>query len=168
MAEGVKCQNCGNHATVHLTQIVDNQIHKVDLCDSCAKLKGVTDPEGFSLTDLLSKTANLEDPRDESPVCENCGFTLDELKRQGRFGCSKCYEAFTDYTLPMLKNMHRSQEHSGKVPLRAIARASLQKRLSSLRSNLQSAIADEKYEEAARYRDEIQALKAEDPSNPST
>ena len=56
MAENLKCSICNKEATVHLTQIVNNKIHKVDLCESCAQKKGVTDPEGFSLADLLSKT----------------------------------------------------------------------------------------------------------------
>ena len=52
MAENLKCSHCNNPATVHLTQIVNNKIIKVDLCESCAQAKGVTDPEGFSLADL--------------------------------------------------------------------------------------------------------------------
>ncbi len=166
MAEGVKCQNCGSHATVHLTQIVDNQVHKVDLCDACAKQKGVTDPEGFSLTELLSKTGIATSVEEDSPVCDQCGYTLNEFKRQGRLGCEKCYETFNEYIIPMLKNMHRSQQHLGKTPERALARASLEKRLSSLKSNLKTAIASEQYEEAARYRDEINALKTELKTNP--
>ena len=55
MAENLNCIYCNKHATVHLTQIVNNKIIKVDLCESCAQAKGVTDSEGYSLTDLLSK-----------------------------------------------------------------------------------------------------------------
>ena len=40
-------------ATVHLTQIVGDKMQKVDLCEECAKTKGVNDPTGFSLADLL-------------------------------------------------------------------------------------------------------------------
>ena len=48
------CQGeCENEATVHLTEIVDGQMKKIDLCEECAKEKGVTDPQGFALADLL-------------------------------------------------------------------------------------------------------------------
>ena len=42
-----------NEAKVHLTQIVGDKMQKVDLCEECAKQKGVNDPAGFSLADLL-------------------------------------------------------------------------------------------------------------------
>ena len=42
-----------NQAKVHLTQIVGDKMQKVDLCEECAKNKGVNDPAGFSLADLL-------------------------------------------------------------------------------------------------------------------
>ena len=48
------CQpDCKNEATVHLTEIVEGQMKKIDLCEECAQEKGVTDPEGFALADLL-------------------------------------------------------------------------------------------------------------------
>ena len=44
------CQpDCENEATVHLTEIVEGQMKKIDLCEECAQEKGVTDPEGFAL-----------------------------------------------------------------------------------------------------------------------
>ena len=50
----MKCDFCEKKATVFLTQLVEGQMRKVCLCDACAKERGVTDPTGFSLTDLLS------------------------------------------------------------------------------------------------------------------
>ena len=38
-------------ATVHLTQIVGDKMQKLDLCEDCAKAKGINDPTGFSLAD---------------------------------------------------------------------------------------------------------------------
>ena len=53
------CCICKEHeATVHLTQTVTatNQIRKVDLCEQCAEKKGVNDPTGLSLLELLRGT----------------------------------------------------------------------------------------------------------------
>jgi len=42
-----------NDAAVFLTQIVDGKMQKVNLCEGCSKEKGVQDPTGFALADLL-------------------------------------------------------------------------------------------------------------------
>ena len=62
MASPLKCDLCDNPATVHLTQIVNHKVHKVDLCEACAQAKGVTDPSGFSLADLLLKASLNPEP----------------------------------------------------------------------------------------------------------
>ena len=68
MANSLKCDLCAKPATVHLTQIVNNKIHKVDLCEACAQAKGVTDPSGFSLADLLLKASLNPELREEARV----------------------------------------------------------------------------------------------------
>jgi len=159
MASPLKCDLCTNPATVHLTQIVNNKVHKVDLCESCAQAKGVTDPSGFSLADLLLK-ASLNPEMPPSAVrCEQCGFTQGDFKKHGRFGCPQCYSTFSSLVDPMLDNMHKGTAHTGKVPEKALERRSLQVRLSELETNLDDAVKSERYEEAARYRDEINQLK---------
>ncbi len=160
MANSLKCDLCSNPATVHLTQIVNNKVHKVDLCESCAQAKGVTDPSGFSLADLLLKASlNPEPAVSPSARCEQCGFTQAEFKKHGRFGCPACYETFRGVVEPMLENMHNGTAHSGKVPTRALARKSLYDRLTKLELDLTDAIKSERYEDAARTRDEINQVK---------
>ena len=160
MASPLKCDLCSNQATVHLTQIVNHKVHKVDLCESCAQAKGVTDPSGFSLADLLLKASlNPEPSRSTGLKCEQCGYTPDEFKRTGRFGCPQCYSTFSAVLEPMLNNMHKGTAHTGKIPERAMERKTLFDRLHKLQSDLQSAIDAERYEEAAKYRDEISQIR---------
>ena len=52
----MKCHHCDNQATVHLTQILNGQMHKMDLCESCAQAKGVTNPENLSIGGLMEKS----------------------------------------------------------------------------------------------------------------
>ena len=40
-------------ASVHLTQICGENVRKADLCEGCAKAKGVNDSAGFSSADAL-------------------------------------------------------------------------------------------------------------------
>ena len=50
----MRCDVCQkNDATVYLTQIVEGKMQKVNLCEHCAKEKGVSDPTGFAMADLL-------------------------------------------------------------------------------------------------------------------
>ena len=70
------CDVCKtNTATVYLTQIVDGNMKKINLCESCSKDKGVSDPTGFALADLLlglGETQQVEQapPTEHCPVCQ--------------------------------------------------------------------------------------------------
>jgi protein arginine kinase activator len=159
MANPLKCDLCTKPATVHLTQIVNNKVHKVDLCEQCAQAKGVTDPSGFSLADLLLKASLNPEPAAPAVRCEQCGFTQADFKKLGRFGCPACYDVFNPLIEPMLDSMHKGVVHTGKVPQQALARKSLHDRLSKLETDLNEAIKSERYEDAARTRDEINQVK---------
>ena len=159
MAENLKCSHCNNPATVHLTQIVNNKIIKVDLCESCAQAKGVTDHEGFSLADLLSKT-NLTPEKGEPQItCPDCGLSSADFRRTGRLGCAACYQSFVPLLRPVLEDMHAGVVHKGKVPEIAFSRQSSEAELQTLENALQRAIEEEAYEDAAKYRDQIHAIK---------
>ena len=92
-------------------------------------------------------------------TCEQCGFTQQDFKKHGRFGCPHCYEAFTGVVSTMLETMHNGTTHTGKVPQRALARKILYDRLTQLEDELSEAIKTERYEDAARCRDEISQAK---------
>ena len=159
MPSQLKCDLCKQPATVHLTQIVTGKVHKVDLCESCAQAKGVTDPSGFSLADLLLKASLNPGPSAAGVRCELCGATAADWKKHGRFGCPRCYETFAELLTPLLENMHKGVTHTGKVPHRALERKSLYDRLTKLELDLTEAIRSERYEDAARARDEINQVR---------
>ena len=158
------CDVCQDkHATVYLTQIVDGQMQKVNLCEGCAKEKGVTDPTGFALADLLlglGTDEKVSQPRDEK-VCETCGFSHSDFKKTGRLGCSDCYNTFGDGLDSLVKAMHRGTKHVGKVPTRYQATKQFSDKISDLKHRLKIAITDENFEEAAKLRDQIKAAEEE-------
>ena len=159
MAENIKCSICNKVASVHLTQIVNGKVHKVDLCESCAQSKGVTDPEGFSLADLLSKASSAINPNESQLVCPDCGMETADFRRTGRLGCANCYDVFKQLVFPVLEDMHAGVFHKGKVPTIALNRQSTQQELKKLQSSLAHAVAEEAYEEAAKFRDQIKAVQ---------
>ena len=154
----IKCSQCSKPATVHLTQIVNNKIIKVDLCESCAQAKGVTDPSGFSLTDFLGNQQLAADGKEKKITCKECGFTAADFRRTGRLGCALCYHSFSPLIRPVLEDMHVASVHKGKVPEIVLSRQMAVAELQSLKDSLQEAIDEEEYEEAAKYRDQIQSF----------
>ena len=87
-------------AKVHLTQIAGDKMQKVDLCEECAKTKGVNDPTGFSLADLLlglGASQEIEQAAGGAELkCSRCGFTQADFKKAGRLGCPECYKTFAE------------------------------------------------------------------------
>ena len=48
------CEVCKSEpATVFITQIVDGKVHKVDMCQGCAKEKDINDPTSFDIAGML-------------------------------------------------------------------------------------------------------------------
>jgi protein arginine kinase activator len=68
-------------------------------------------------------------------------------------------DVFPDVIEPMLGSMHKGTAHAGKVPQRALARKSFSEKLTKLELELDEPIKSERYEDAARYRDEILQVK---------
>lgn len=150
-------------AKVHLTQIVGDKMQKVDLCEGCAAQKGVNDPAGFSLADLLlglGASQEMEQATGGGEVkCPTCGFTQADFKKAGRLGCSECYVTFSEGLEGLLKTMHKGTKHMGKVPQAFQQSRDLADRLKSLQKKLEKAVADEDFEQAAAMRDEIKVTK---------
>jgi protein arginine kinase activator len=156
------CSICKEkEAKVHLTQIVGDKMQKVDLCEECAKNKGVNDPAGFSLADLLlGLGASQEMEQAAAEVkCPHCGFTQAEFKKAGRLGCGECYVTFKDGLEGLLKTMHKGTRHVGKVPQAFQQTRDLAEKLRGLQKKLEKAVAEENYEQAAQVRDEIKMTR---------
>ena len=67
----MRCAICDQReATVHLTMIEGEKgnIRKMDLCEECAQTKGVNDPTGFSLYELLRGLPTPPPPRQQPPA----------------------------------------------------------------------------------------------------
>ena len=160
------CDICGkNPATVHLTEIVDDQMSELHLCEECARKKSSQMESQFGLSDLLAGLADFEKPSEEKETvtlkCPNCGLTYKDFKKVGRFGCSECYTTFRKFLVPLLKRIHGSGSHTGKTPVKIVTAKPSRKKvdIQELRARLQKAVESEAYEEAARIRDQIKQLQ---------
>lgn len=161
-SEPMTCDVCKtNPATVFLTQIVDGKMQKVNLCEACSKEKGVTDPTGFALADLLLGLGAAQEIEKGggSQRCHACGFSQADFKKTGRLGCPQCYETFSEGLGSLLKAMHKGTSHVGKIPNRLMETLRTEAQMKELQRDLQQAIAGEDYERAAELRDQIRALE---------
>jgi len=151
-------------ATVHLTQIAGDKMQKLDLCEGCAKSKGVNDPTGFSLADLLlglGASQEIEQAAGGAELkCPACGFTQADFKKAGRLGCPDCYRTFAEALEGLLKTMHKGTRHVGKVPEALRQSRDINDRLTALEKSLSKAVLEEDFERAAQLRDEIKQTRA--------
>ncbi|MDR2463282.1 MAG: UvrB/UvrC motif-containing protein [Verrucomicrobiales bacterium] len=176
----MKCSFCNNEASCHLTKIVNGKSVEVYVCEHCVPEINNHDLIDFDIWDAIARLAaakGMPDPTklvegDESlPIsakslmmspqavrqgeqrCDACGFTSEDLRKTGRLGCSECYCAFTDILAEVLSDCQKSNVHVGKIP--AAMNKVHRKRLEE---ELNAAIAAERFEDAARLRDQIRAL----------
>lgn len=149
-------------ATVHLTQIVGDKMQKLDLCEECAKAKGVNDPTSFAMADLmlgLGASQELESATAGAGLkCPRCGFSQADFKKSGRLGCPECYRTFSEGLSGLLKSMHKGTRHVGKAPEALRQSRDNIDRLKLLQKKLAKAVDEENYESAAALRDEIKLL----------
>lgn len=160
------CDICGkNQATVHLTEIINNQMTEMHLCEECARQKSLQMEQQFGLSDLLAGLADLgaqlTGVKEEIKVvkCSNCGMRYEDFKKIGRLGCSLCYTVFRKNLIPLIKRIHGSNHHLGSVPQKVTSVTKARSELQELKEKLQKAIQAEEFEEAAGLRDKIRELE---------
>ena len=87
---------------------------------------------------------------------------FDDIAKSGKVGCDKCYETFIDQLLPSFQRMHGRSRHAGKTPIGCAPTDTVQDKIARLKSELEKAVAEQNFEQAATLRDEIKRLESED------
>lgn len=135
------------------------------VCAACAEQLGIAQPKQppkFStemLEDLLGglKATKPAAGRARVEACPGCGMTPAEFRAKGRLGCPRCYEVFRGDLMPLLQRIHEAQTHRGRLPARSttIEPRNEDRALTDLRRRLEDAVRGERYEEAAKLRDDL-------------
>jgi protein arginine kinase activator len=180
------CENCKqNEATVYVSEVVNGQMAEHYLCDECVK-QGQKDmgTQAILFNNFISELMKiaLEEGYIKTPKtpiqkrCPRCDLSLKEFLEIGRFGCKECFTTFNDELQNALTNVHGNTQHVGKMLAAKRADSTMStlqrvspiehtesqdERLERLQHALQKAIKEEAYEEAARLRDTIRAIKKE-------
>jgi protein arginine kinase activator len=170
------CKDCPKKKTVHLTQILDSGMKKYDVCEDCPVAANIQDPVSFkslaSFTGIKTPAAEsgqteggsekpTAPPREAGLTCPTCRFTEEHFNKNGRLGCPNCYDVFDEQIQKILPEMHRGTIHRGKIPAHLESSIQRENQLQELEQALQEAIRLENFEEAAKIRDSLRAMRAE-------
>lgn len=159
------CKKCmKNVATVKFTEVVDGNAVQHQLCRECYEACQ-HDASGFSM-EVPKPGANMKRRRSAGVSsetvsrCLSCGTSLSSILETAQVGCANCYATYGNEIESMLEGLHRSLVHRGKSFVSDDARSRVSLELQSKRLLLRNMLKTEKYEEAARLRDEIAALES--------
>ncbi|MGE5632803.1 MAG: UvrB/UvrC motif-containing protein [Caulobacteraceae bacterium] len=160
------CEECGKRpASVHITRVENGKKTDMHLCEQCAIQKGLLGiSTSFSINDLLAGLLNsgnvssLKKDAVQDVKCDVCGLSYNRFRETGRFGCSNCYKVFGERLNPLFKKLHGNTSHTGKIPDRVGGRIKVLREVEKLKKELDEAIRDEEYEQAAVIRDKIKEI----------
>lgn len=179
-------------ANVRYSENINGVRKEMNLCEECSKKLGVGNmnfdiPLDFSsffgdfmedftkpeFMPLLNEIKTLK--------CNNCGYTFDDIINTGRLGCANCYDIFEDRLDPIIKRIQSSNKHVGRIGkildnkienrsknkdneknVNNSKEISTSEKIANLKEELKEAIKNERYEEAAKIRDEIKDLEQKD------
>ncbi len=173
------CQIClKNPATAHLSEINEQsgEMQELHICNSCAAKLHLDLPNNPpSIADILSMAQadaqdepevdveldisfSSEDAEEESLHCPDCGISFEQFSKNNRFGCANDYEIFKDQLEQLFDELHGAKQHIGRGPNNSDQHAQLLANRIRLEKRLQDVIAEERFEEAARIRDQLKEL----------
>ena len=189
------CQNCGrNEANVKYTQIINGVKKEVMLCHECAMKLGIDSiampdfPINFKsfLGDFFNDYQENElmpSLTNKVTKCKNCNMTYDDFIKTGMFGCEECYDTFSNPIDALLKNLHGTARHIGRIPGAKASKIKIddenskdsennsneasnknaknepESKKEKLQAELEKAIKEERYEDAAKIRDELKEIE---------
>lgn len=180
------CDMCKkNQANFHYTAMINGVTEEKHLCEEClAKMKQKGDfadfmPFGkmgefpqfgflpdFSMADFVGGFFN---PHGQSYVkqveqngpCPVCGMTANQFRKQGRVGCKECYHHFAKDMESLLRRIHGSNVHNGKIPAKGQERLQAKRSLEELKEKMRIAVENEDFEQAVILRDKIKEMEKE-------
>jgi len=180
----MNCENCGkNYANVKYTQIVNGNKREMYLCEDCSQKLGIQsfnipiDFSGFLEDFFLGFDEDVIFPELTKELkCRRCNSSFEDFTKTGRFGCEECYTTFEEKIDSLLKNIQGTNRHKGRIGKinekdvnnqenwvqseKEINNENLSE-IDKLKKDLKQAIKEEKYEEAAIFRDKIKKIEGE-------
>ena len=175
------CENCGkNEANVKYTENINGKVRELHLCEECSRKLGIGQIDFNIPIDFSNFLSGFMEPEFMPMLnginkinCKTCGTTFDDILNTGMFGCSDCFETFQDRIDPIIKKIQGSNRHVGRLAKEIDNKIGNEhkevkkseennvneNKLEKLQEELKEAIKEERYEDAAKIRDEIKKLE---------
>ena len=152
------CSKCGKReATTHYKSVINGKVTEEHLCPKCAEnleFSSFYFPNVFS--SLLGENANIY----KTTRCSCCGSSFNDIKRSGKAGCSNCYETFKDEITPTLNLIHGTTKHKQNENITVTkSDETAEDILTAKKQELKKAVEEERFEDAAKLRDEIKKIE---------
>ena len=163
------CQRCGNRpATVHVTEVSASGGHaEAHLCSPCCQDAGwvpalpppaVAELVASKPAEAPSADADAADPSEAA--CPTCGLAFADYQQVNLLGCAHDWIRFGEPLRELVQRWHGAGRHVGRRPGDATPAAGDARR-AALNAELAAAVVGERYEEAARLRDQLRRLDAQ-------
>lgn len=138
----MQCTNCGKPAKQSTVEIGGKKT-AVCLCSDC-----------------LRRLYRTEKAPEDEKSCSACGTTLADFRRTGLLGCAECYRVFREELLSAVRSVQGGLRHEGKEPVVA-AREDYTAVFvrEGIKTELERALRDGKYDEAKQLSEELRELK---------
>lgn len=181
------CDNCRKReANVRYSENINGVKRELNLCEECSKKLGIHEMsldlpinfssffedfiEDFSKAEFMPMFNELKKLK-----CDNCGYIFEDIANTGRVGCANCYDVFQDRLDSIIRRIQSSNHHVGRLGksidkkieekqerkehnVQNKKEITLEEKLEVLKEELKKAIKEERYEDAAKLRDEIKKL----------
>lgn len=140
-----------------MTTVIGGESTSRHLCRECVKKYQTGD-----LQSVLAAVMSAMAEKKQSPeiTCPRCGETYAEFQKTGMLGCAECYGAFRKELTPLITRVQGRAQHAGRRPPVNPEEQERQSQMEELRKQMEAAVAEENFEEAARLRDQLRAMAA--------
>lgn len=157
------CEKCGKYeATVTIKENINGKKRTMHLCSRCADEYQAQNMNPI-MGNIFGPFFGVEQTQKQQYVCKDCGTTLEEFLNTGFLGCPNCYNNLRAEIEPSIRNVQRGIYHIGKRMEEKNTNVvenhiEPKDRKQELTEKLHELVKQERYEEAARVRDEIKRL----------
>ena len=168
----MRCEVCHLHdATRAVTRTVDGEPRELYVCDECARLEASPPapetpgaPDSHSVSDVLFSLGMPVPPSGKAAdaVCPVCGLSRGDLRARRRLGCPRCFDTFGTDVRTFLSSRVPAAPRSREDPDEAMRARDAAR----IRGQLDDAVREERYEEAARLVARLHALRRPAPRKP--
>ncbi|MBE6605922.1 MAG: hypothetical protein E7635_02655 [Ruminococcaceae bacterium] len=154
------CTDCNkNMASVFYEHTVNGKTNSLSLCSECAKKRGILSSD-MLFSEILSIPFKVKSTPTSHKVCSLCGSDETNFIRDGKVSCPVCYETFETELESPIKRIHSNVSHIGRAPAKYKKQSDKKRVLEGLKRQLEQAVKNQEYENAAVLRDKIREIEA--------